>query len=219
MRTKDNYHLFDTETCGGFGKPLAYDISGAIVDNTADVKATYKCIIKEIYEGKPTLMKSAYYAEKLPLYAEFILNGQREVVPFDEARKRINALCEEYNVKANIAHNMKFDYCSTKATAMEINGNEDFLPNVPLWDTLAMARSVIQPMKSYKKFCEENGYMTKHKIPKPRLTAEIIYRFISGNNDFVESHTAFEDVEIEKEIFAYCIRKHKKMERVYTPKV
>ena len=62
-----------------------------------------------------------------------------------------------------------------------------------------------------KKYCKENGYLTNHKTPQPRLTAEIIYRFISGNKDFVESHTGLEDVMIEKEILAYCYKKHKKM--------
>jgi hypothetical protein len=46
------------------------------------------------------------------------------------------------------------------------------------------------------------------------MTAEILYRFITGNNDFVESHTAFEDTEIEREIVLKAYRTHYKMERV-----
>jgi hypothetical protein len=38
-----------------------------------------------------------------------------------------------------------------------------------------------------------------------------LFRYISQNNDFVESHTGLEDVMIEKEIMAYCFRKHKAM--------
>jgi hypothetical protein len=66
-------------------------------------------------------------------------------------------------------------------------------------------------MPTYHKFCEDNGYLTKHN--KPRFTAEIVYRFISKNNDFVESHTGLEDVEIEAQILAYCMRQHKKMNK------
>ena len=51
------------------------------------------------------------------------------------------------------------------------------------------------------------------KNGKVRLTAEIIYRFISKDNDFVESHTGLEDVTIETEILAYCKRQHKKMRK------
>jgi hypothetical protein len=56
--------------------------------------------------------------------------------------------------------------------------------------------------------------MTKHKIPRPQVKAETIYRYISGNYDFKESHTGLEDVMIEKDILTYCFRKHKKMRKL-----
>ena len=58
-----------------------------------------------------------------------------------------------------------------------------------------MARSVMGKMPTYKKFCQQNGYITKNG--QLRFTAEICYRFISRNLDFEESHTGLEDVEIE----------------------
>jgi hypothetical protein len=74
-----------------------------------------------------------------------------------------------------------------------------------------MARDVISHTPTYIKFCEENGYMTKHKTPRPRLTAEIIYRYITNDLDFIESHTGLEDVDIERQILAYCFSKHQAM--------
>ena len=56
-----------------------------------------------------------------------------------------------------------------------------------------------------------NGYLKKNGTP--RATAEILYKYISGNNDFEESHTGLEDVLIEKEIFAKCMAQHKKMKK------
>lgn len=47
------------------------------------------------------------------------------------------------------------------------------------------------------------------------MKAEVIYKYISGNNDFIESHTGLEDVMIEKEIFAKCCRQHKKMKHTF----
>ena len=78
---------------------------------------------------------------------------------------------------------------------------------------MKMAVEVVATMPTYKRFCEENGYMTKHKTPRPQVKAEIIFRYITGNYDFEESHTGLEDVLIEKEILAYCFRKHKKMNK------
>jgi hypothetical protein len=78
-------------------------------------------------------------------------------------------------------------------------------------DTMRMARDVIGKMPTYKRFCEENGFLTANG--RLSMKAEILYRFISKDLDFVESHTGLEDVMIEKEIMAYCYRQHKKMTR------
>ena len=56
-----------------------------------------------------------------------------------------------------------------------------------------------------------NGYICKNGQLK--MTAEILYRFISGNEEFDEEHTGLADVMIEKEILAYCYRQHKKMRK------
>ena len=55
--------------------------------------------------------------------------------------------------------------------------------------------------------------MTNNKTPQVRLTAEILYRYITGDDNFVESHTGLEDVMIEKEIFKACMAKHKPMRK------
>ena len=45
------------------------------------------------------------------------------------------------------------------------------------------------------------------KYGKDRHTAEIVYRYLF-NNDFVESHTALEDCEIEYQILLSCLEKN-----------
>ena len=72
-----------------------------------------------------------------------------------------------------------------------------------------MKAKVIGKQKNYKKFCSENGYMTRNNLPQ--FKAEVIYKYISGNNDFIESHTGLEDVLIEVQIMSKCFRTHKKM--------
>ena len=72
----------------------------------------------------------------------------------------------------------------------------------------AISRSTVT---NILKLMEKKGYITKNG--QVRLTAEILYQFISGEEDFIEQHQGLEDVLIEKEIFQYCIRQHKKMKR------
>ena len=129
---------------------------------------------------------------------------------------------KEYGITTVFAHNAGFDVKALNNTIRYISDSKFrfFFPrSVEIWDTLKMSRQVIGKQKSYIRFCNEKGYMTKHKVPQCRLTAEILYRYISGIEKFDESHTGLEDVLIETVIFAHCLRQHKKMEkRLYPPR-
>lgn len=213
-RRKSYYMTLDTETTNGFDDPIVYDIGGAIHDKQGNVYETFSFVIYETFVGMADLMETAYYAEKIPMYREQIRKGERKMVRYATAKNVIAELCNKYNVKAIIAHNARFDYRSTATTQRYLtkSASRYFLPyGVPVWDTLEMAKSVIKDKPTYRNFCEKNGYIVRGK--QVRLTAEILYRFISGQEDFEEEHTGLADVLIEKEIFTYCMRQHKKMKK------
>lgn len=213
-RRKSYFITFDTETANSIDCPLMYDLGFAVHDKQGNIYETYSLVVADIYCNEKELMKSAYYAEKIPHYEIDLKLENRKLVSVETAKRILAETARKYNVKAVIAHNARFDYRSTANTIRYItkSKNRYFLPyGVPLWDTLEMAKSVIANKPTYKNFCEKNGYLTKNG--KVRLTAEILYRFISGKENFVERHEGLEDVLIEKEIFQYCIRQHKKMKR------
>ena len=218
-----HFIVFDSETCNtindngklDMSNVLCYDTSGVVCDKRGKIYEKFSYIPKEIWEMKD-LMQSAYYAHKIPLYEEMIAKGEMQVLPFYEIRKRLLALVKEYRVKAIMSHNARFDCNALKITQRYITKSKYrfFLPfDLPYWDTLKMAQDTICKQKRYIKFCQENGYMTKHKTPRPRATAEILYRYITGNNEFIESHTGLDDSIIEAQIFAHCVRQHKKMRK------
>lgn len=215
MDKRKNYYLtIDTETANTFNDPIVYDIGGCIHDKQGNIYETFSFIIYETFCEMSDLMQTAYYAEKIPMYKEQIKNGQRKIVKLSTAKFTIQRLCEEYNVKAIIAHNAQFDYRSTTRTQRYITKSKYryFLPyGIEIWDTLKMANDTICKQKSYKRWCKENGYVAKNG--RVRATAEILYKYISGEDDFTESHTGLEDVLIEKEIFAHCMAQHKKMRK------
>ena len=213
-RRKNYYIVFDTETTNGLGDPIVYDLGFAIIDKKGNVYETHSLIIREVFYGMKDLMQSAYYADKIPRYKEQIANGERKVVSLFEARKTFSDVCKKYDVKVAIAHNARFDYRSTSKTQRYLTKSKYrfFLPyGIELWDTMRMANDTISKQVTYKRWCLKNGYMTKNN--QVRKTAEILYRYISGQNDFVESHTGLEDVLIEKEIFVHCLRQHKPMRK------
>lgn len=224
-RRRNYYLMVDTETCNGIveenGKlnlnySLVYDLGLAIIDKHGTVYEKESLIISDTYYGMKDLMKSCYYAEKLPRYDEEIKQGQRQVVNYYMAQKMVKALMEKYETNIVIAHNAGFDNRATNNTQRYLTKSKYryFFPyGTEIWDTLKMANDTICKQKTYIRWCERNGYMTNHSKPRPRATAEILYRYISGNEDFVESHTGLEDVMIEKEIFAHCMRQHKPMRK------
>lgn len=214
-RRKSYFVVFDTETTNGLDDPIVYDLGFAVVDKKGTVYETNSLIIREVFYGMKDLMKSAYYANKIPKYEEEISNGQRKVVSLYEAKKIFQDVCKKYNVKACIAHNARFDYRSTSKTQRYLTKSKYrfFLPyGIELWDTMKMANDTICKQVHYKEFCYNNGYLTKNG--RVRKTAEILYRYISGEHDFNEEHTGLADVLIEKEIFAHCIKQHKPMRKL-----
>ena len=213
-KRKTYYLTLDTETANSMDQPIMYDIGGAIHDKKGNVEETFSFIIYDVFFGDLGLFNTAYYAEKRPLYLDRIDSGDAKVVNIYTARRYVRDLCEKYNVKAIIAHNATFDYKSTTQTIRYLtkSATRYFLPyGVPLWDTLKMAQDTICKQKSYIKWCQENGYCMKNG--RPRATAEILYRYISGREFFEEEHTGLADVLIEKEIFARCMAQHKKMRK------
>jgi hypothetical protein len=213
-KRKSYYLTIDTETANGLDDPMMYDIGGAIHDKRGNVEETFSFIIYDVFCADRELFDTAYYAEKRPMYEQQISEGSRKIVSIYTARRHIHELCKKYDVKAIIAHNARFDYKSTNGTLRYITKSKMryFLPyGIPVWDTLKMAQDTICKQKTYIRWCAENGYLQKNG--KVRATAEILYRYITCDNDFIEDHTGLEDVLIEKEIFAKCMAQHKSMRK------
>lgn len=222
-RRKRYIAVADTETANGFmenGKinlfySLVYDFGYIIRDLAGNILVSRSFAIAEIFLDKE-LMSSAYYAEKIPQYWEEIKNGERQLVRFFTMRKIFLDDCKKYNVSTVTAHNAGFDIRALNNTSKLLTGSNCryFFPkNFEIWDTLKMSKDVFSTLKGYKAYCVHNNYMTKHKVPQIRLTAEILYKYISGNDDFIEQHKGIDDVLIESEILTYCLKSHKKMRK------
>ena len=202
-----NVIVLDTETANSLEEPIAYDIGFAVIDTeNGDILEERSFAIAEIFLDKE-LMNSAYYKEKIPQYWEEIKKGTRKLVKFETARRILCQTIKKYNVNVVAAHNARFDNRSTNISRRYLTSSKYrfFLPygKIEIWDTLKMAREVMKENEDYTRFCIENNYMTKKN--QKRFTAEILYRYLTGNNDFEEEHRGIDDVRIEKEIFMYCL--------------
>lgn len=207
----DNETLFlvvDTETCNSIDDPFAYDVGFAVVKATGEVLEAHSYVVADIFLDSE-LMSSAYFADKIPQYWEDIKNGKRILRRFKTIKAILRDVVAQYGIRYVVAHNASFDYRSLNYTQRLLTSSKYryFLPwGVEMWDTLKMARECLGKDERYRQFCIDNGYTYgKEEKPQLRFTAEIIYRYLTGNLDFVEEHTGLEDVLIEKDILAYCI--------------
>ena len=219
---KNRLLVLDTETCNILkldkvcpGNNLTYDIGYSVIEPaTGSVIREKSYIVREIFFGETERMTSCYYAKKLPGYYADIAIGKREIKGFCEILMDIIHTARQENVVAIIAHNARFDVNALNTTFRWLYGFDcQVLGDFEIWDSMKMAKTFAN-CPTYRKFCEDNGYMTKHATPRPRMTAEILYRFIKNDPDFVESHTAFEDTMIEREIVIKAYKTHYKMEKI-----
>lgn len=200
-------YFVDTETTGTLEEPIVYDFGGESLngDNTINN------VIYETFYKMPELMKQAYFADKIPSYDNDIWQSERFVQDFFELRNNIHKMYKEGKITKIFAHNASFDVRALNNTCRVLSNNKIryFFPyGMEICDTLKMAHEVLGHDDKYVSWCKENNYMTNHDTPRPRLTAEIIYRYITKDYDFNEEHTGLADVRIEKQIYEYLYKKN-----------
>ena len=200
---KNIYAIIDTETANGLYKPLVYDVSIIIFDRMGNEYFRKNWLISEVWDNK-SLMNTAYYAWKMPLYKDFDVT-LLDMFSFIE---EFCGICSNYNVTHILAYNLPFDIRALHTTSKKYNQSEFIDENIIRQDVWGMACELLLNCKKYKDFCKENGFISEKGNYK--TSAECAYRFITDNKEFEESHTSLSDCEIEKEIFMACLRKHKK---------
>lgn len=228
-RPRDYILMLDTETANTIdanGKldmsdVLCYDIGWIVTDRHGNIYQTRSFVNRDIFVYERELMRTAYYARKIPQYISDIRAGTRIMADLYTIRQTMLGDIANYKIKYVCAHNSRFDNNALQRTQSYITKARYrywfAFDSVIWWDSLRMARSLIAKKPNYIKFCTKNNYLTK--TGKPQLTAEVLYRFITKDNSFKESHTGLEDVLIEKEIMTYCFRQHKPFDKeLYTSK-
>ena len=199
------YIILDTETTNDIDCPLVYDFGFSVIDENGKAYASYSFVNADIF-CDDEMMANAYFAEKIPQYWEDIKSGNRVLKSFRSIERTFRRVCREWDVDTFVAHNARFDYIALQTTKRYITTSKErfFFPyGSKFVDTLKLSREVFGQDETYRNFCVTNGYITNYG--QNRYTAEVIYRFLTNNNDFEEEHTGLADCMIEKEIFRYCL--------------
>lgn len=208
--------VIDSETCNTpivngqleFQDGQVYDLGGRVIDEMGAIYDEFNIVIEDVFFGMSEQMQEAYYADKIPQYLVDMRMGERKIVDIWQAYRIVREMCKRWNVSCVVAHNARFDITTLNATLRYQTKSKRrwFLPyGMKIVDSMKVAKMVLKQDESYKAFCAENGYMTNQKTPRPRYTAEILWRYFGDDKDFVEAHTGLKDVEIESKIFVKCL--------------
>ena len=186
-----------------------YDLGWIVTDRDGVIYEQRSYIIANTFFNH-ALMQGAYYADKLPQYYQG-MGTAWEVISFLDAYKQFAADVKQYNVRDIWAYNARFDRSALNATIEDYsNGFRAFFYPFgckvrDIWD---YAGSTICNTKKYVAWCRENGFVSDKG--NPQTSAEVVYRYITGRNDFAEAHTALNDCEIELSILRAARKRHQK---------
>lgn len=219
------FMVLDTEACGIVSRdqPVpnemrVYDVGFIVADrdgvvyqreSMADVS---RLLQRDTYTGhNARLVESAYYAEKLPQYWAGLRSGEWEPCSFYDIHQRVTEAIKRWGIRDIWAYNAKFDRAALNATiAEESNGyRRFFMPYKTRWrDIWGAASECITNTPKYVKWCAKHDYMSEKG--NPQTSAEIVYRYLTSDHDFIEQHTALSDCEIELAILLKCFKARKK---------
>lgn len=199
-----NILVLDTETLGLYDQRV-YNLGYVIYNTKTDATLVERdYVIKQIFDNE-RLMSTAYYADKKPLYIERLEDGACKKLFWGTACRILAHDMKRYQVGAVLAYNSRFDYKSIMTTCRRYCTKRN-----PTADGIADIMKVINTItetKEYQDFCKAHGFMTRHKKPRCQKKAETLYRYLTGNAEYKEEHTALADSRIELEIYLEALKR------------
>lgn len=208
-RPQETFLVLDTETGGDFTSPIVYDFGYTIVNKKGDILSRFTAVVQETITDAD-LMMNAFYAKKIFFhYIPKIAEGELVLKSWEEIRDHMMADVDAFNVKTICAYNAKFDCRAIKATNERYNIAQWFSKPTKILCLWEASCELLLNNRNYKNLAREMGWVS----PKGNIktSAEMAYRFVSGQHDFIESHTAIEDADIEAEILVKILAKKKKL--------
>lgn len=124
----------------------------------------------------------------------------------EELKKRLIRDIKKYNIKKVYAYNVSFD----KASLRNLFGDDFEKLIVEFIDIIPIILRTKLLTKKYCQFCIDNGYVTEKGNIMTK--AEVVYKYLFNDLNFVEEHTGLADVKIEYQILLKAFQTHKKID-------
>lgn len=199
--------IFDTETTD-LNKCFCYNIGYVIADTeTQEILTKKEFVVEQIWHNLP-LFSTAYYADKRQIYVNSMRAKKVKMEKFGNICQAMIRDIKAFEVTSAYAYNSPFD-------EKVFNFNCDWFKCINPFDTIPIFdirgyvhNSLIS--ENYKAFCEENELFTEGG--NYSTSAETVYKYITNDIDFIESHTALDDAVIETSILFASVNNNNNLE-------
>jgi len=216
MKSK-KFIVADTETTGLGSRAFVFDFAYTIATRR-DTILERSFLVRDIL-CNPRIMLGAYFDTKWrammggKLFSDYIPMIARHEARLFSWREIVETLREDmltHNVDVFSAYNLKFDMGAIANTNRLLERPDKVLPFRPdllcLWE-FSCATLCNTPM--YHRVAHEAGWISD--AGNVRTNAEKVYAYLTQRLDFVESHTALSDAQIETEILQRLLSRKKKI--------
>lgn len=214
MGKRKMYAILDIETLTD--ARLALDIAWILYDSKGNEITRHNYLVKEVVETPffyHLLRNDRFMRDKAQYYCDALSFNSIEVVSLEEIAMAFNTMSYNYNCDIIMcAYNAAFDFETLNTNSLVYYGYNFFDDNITVLDIMVAAMSTICNTNKYVRWCNLLGFLT----PKGNVktSAEVVYRYISANPNFIEAHHALLDCEIESKIF-FKAKAYKKKQKTH----
>lgn len=209
---KEKFIVLDVE---GASNKRPYNIGFIVADRYGRIYKRYSFAFPEnIWENIVNAVETGICLEMTKTNIQEILSDFQHTyfkrkykqISIDDFYKTFTRVIKRYKIKRLFAYNVSYD----KSALNRLFGEDRFQSlDLQYCDIISGILTSRLMTNKYCNFCITNNFITdkKHIMTK----AEIVYKFITGNLQFVEEHTGLSDVGIEYEILLSAFNSHKKL--------
>lgn len=206
-RRKTSLVLDVETTLATDNETIIFDIGWAISEpSNQEFVMLRSFVVKETFLNMK-LMERAHYFEKYTRYVEKLASGEMQLVPFNKIVETLNNDISTYNVNNMYAYNAGFDKGAIEKTNEYINPLTTLTYNMQC--IMSAAAGSVMKTKKYITTCIENNWLTETE-KNVSTNAQTLWRYISGDYDFIEEHTGLEDAIIETKILWHVLGRAKR---------
>lgn len=200
--------ILDTE---GMSTAKPYNIGFLVGDNHGNIyQQENLAVLPAIWDNLANCLQSKEMTHKnIQEILQDVEQKKYKYVSCEQALKILLESIEKYQIKEVWAYNAAFDKAALKRLFKE---NFEYLENlVAFYDIMPAILYSRLLKKKYVKFCTTNNFISsKGNI---QMTAEVVYRYLTQDLEFVEEHTGLADCQIEYKILLEAIHSKKKIEK------